>query len=171
MSAREQVEASSGRLRSALENGGRAVVTVRSRATGEHVTVAFSAKKRDPAGGWLSRATLEGRVGIGDADMLYVDDPTLPWPEGKVGSVDLSTGEWRDAQGADPARVWAAQKAFAWAAGSFDLEAQAEVFMSLECNFCGHRLTDPVSIERGIGPECFGRLTGSKSAARKEVIA
>lgn len=29
------------------------------------------------------------------------------------------------------------------------------------CGRCGLELTDPVSIERGIGPECFGKETGT----------
>lgn len=29
------------------------------------------------------------------------------------------------------------------------------------CGACGRELTDPVSVERGIGPECFGKATGT----------
>lgn len=32
------------------------------------------------------------------------------------------------------------------------------------CGRCSRELTDPVSIERGIGPECYGKVTGSKRA-------
>ena len=37
------------------------------------------------------------------------------------------------------------------------------VVESTLCGACGRKLTDPVSIERGIGPECFGKATGSKT--------
>lgn len=32
------------------------------------------------------------------------------------------------------------------------------------CGCCGRALTDPISIERGIGPDCYGRMTGSQHA-------
>lgn len=32
------------------------------------------------------------------------------------------------------------------------------------CGRCGRELTDPISIDRGIGPECYGRSTGSRHA-------
>lgn len=31
------------------------------------------------------------------------------------------------------------------------------------CSRCGRELTDPVSIGRGIGPECFGKATGTRT--------
>jgi len=159
--------ASSERLKAALELGGRAVVSVRSKKTGAHVTLCFVAKKKEADGrGYVSRATVEGRIGLGEASTVFVDDPTLEWPDGKVGAFHLDTGEWKPTKDADPARVWAAERAFAWARGSFDLGEKAEVFMELSCSFCGKPLTDPVSIERGVGPDCWGRHTGSKSAER-----
>lgn len=162
-----ETAATPDRLKAALENGGRAVVSVRSKKTGAHVSVCFVAKKKEADGrGFVSRATIEGRVGLKAADVIFVDDPTLPWPDGKIGAFYLDTGEWKPAKAADPARVWAASKTFAWAHGSFALDEQAEVFIELSCCYCGKPLTDPVSVERGIGPECYGRHTGSKSAER-----
>lgn len=159
--------ASAERLKSALETGGRALVTVRSKKTGQHVSLRLAAKKKRPGGrGYVSRGTSEGRVGTKEADAIFVDDPTLTWPEGKVGIFYLRTGEWRPTKKGDPARVWSAEKAIFWALSSFDLEAHAEIFIELRCSFCGHALRDPVSIERGIGPECYGRHTGSRSASR-----
>jgi hypothetical protein len=163
----EPAVATADRLKAALDNGGRAVVTIRSAKTGAHVTLAFVAKKKAEDGrGFVSRATIDGRVGLKQADVVFVDDPTLVWPDGKVGTFVLESGEWRPAKGADSNRVWAATKAFAWAHGSYALDEKAEVFMELSCSFCGKPLTDPVSIERGIGPDCWGRHTGSKSAKR-----
>lgn len=154
-------------VKRALEIGGRAVVTVRSRKTGKHVTVCFIAKKKEADGrGYVSRATIEGRVGIHEADAVFIDDPTMMWSDGKVATFLPKTGEWKPAKGVDPARLWAAEKVFAWARGGFALEEKAEVFIELTCCFCGKPLTDPVSVERGIGPDCYGRHTGSKSAAR-----
>lgn len=166
MAEREAV-ADAAAVKRALEIGGRATLSVRSRKSGDHVTVQFAAKKREEGGrGFVSRATIEGRVGIRDADVVFVDDPTLMWPDGKIATFLPSTGEWKPAKGVDPARLWAAQRVFAWARGAYDLEEKAEVFIELTCCFCGKPLTDPVSIERGIGPDCYGRHTGSRSASR-----
>lgn len=163
----ERRPATPDRLRAALEDGGRAVVSVRSKKTGEHVQIRLAAKKKNPDGrGYVSRGSIEGRVGTKEADVIFADDPTLEWPDNKVGSFDLRTGEWKDAKDADAARIWGAQKALFWALGRFPLDEQAEVFIERSCSYCGHPLRDPVSVERGIGPECYGRHTGSKSAAR-----
>lgn len=159
--------ATAERLKAALESGGRALITVRSKKTGTHVTLRLACKKKKPGGrGYVSRGSSEGRVGTKDADAIFADDPTLIWPEGKVGIFNLRTGEWRTDKKGDPSRIWAAEKALLWALGSYDLTAHAEVFIELRCSFCGHALRDPVSVERGIGPECWGRHTGSKSAPR-----
>jgi hypothetical protein len=163
----ERTEATPDRLREALEDGGRAVISVRSKKTGQHVPIRFAAKKKKPDGrGYLSRGTIKGRVGTKDADVIFADDPSLAWPDDKVGTFDLRTGEWRPTKDVDASRLWAAEKALAWALGRYSLDEKAEVFIELRCCFCGHPLTDPVSIERGIGPECYGRHTGSKSAKR-----
>jgi hypothetical protein len=39
------------------------------------------------------------------------------------------------------------------------------------CGRCMRTLTDPVSIDRGIGPECYGRETGSRHAALDAALA
>jgi hypothetical protein len=39
------------------------------------------------------------------------------------------------------------------------------------CGRCHLPLTDPVSIDRGIGPDCFGRDTGSQHVARERAAA
>lgn len=162
-----QEPADSTRVKKALEDGGRAMVTVRSKKTGEHVSLKLAAKKRKPGSRrFLSRGSSEGRVGIKEADAIFVDDPSLMYPEGKVGVFYLDTGEWRPVRKGDPARIWSAEKVLLWALGSYNLEKYAEVFIELRCSFCGHALRDPVSIERGIGPECYGRHTRSKSAPR-----
>jgi hypothetical protein len=152
-------------LKEALTEGGRAVCTVRSRVTGKHVTVRLSAKKR-AADGWVSRATVAGRVGIGDATAIFAEDTDLEYPENRIGSFYFKSGEWRAEEDADPARVWAAEKLLYWALSGFDLDEYAEIFLAAECVYCGRPLTDPESVERGIGPECFGRSTKSKAVPR-----
>jgi hypothetical protein len=62
--------------------------------------------------------------------------------------------------------VYAAEAAldYAWTGrlpqpknGSVDVKEASQ------CGYCGKKLTDPVSIERGIGPDCLGKTTGSKT--------
>lgn len=155
------VVASPARVKAALENGGRAVVTVRSHKTRKHVTVVFVARKRRESGGWVPRNTSAGRVGIGGADAIEARDPDLEYPNNYVGRFYLDTGEWRAGREADGARVYAAEKVIAYALAGQELSS--EVFLATECSYCGHQLKDPVSIERGVGPECYGKHTGSKA--------
>ena len=61
-------------------------------------------------------------------------------------------------------RAWTAEKVLSYARGGYDLAAVADVFLATKCAVCGKKLEDPTSIERGIGPECYGRQTGSKNA-------
>lgn len=149
------------RVRHALEHGGRAVVTVRSWKSGKHVTIVLVARKRRPEGsGWVPRNTSAGRVGIGEADAIEARDPELEYPDNYVGRFYLDTGEWRAGKDADGARVWTAERVIAYALAGQDL--QSEVFLASQCSYCGKQLTDPESIERGIGPECYGKHTKSK---------
>jgi hypothetical protein len=53
--------------------------------------------------------------------------------------------------------------------GESTFEERGETYSMLAadtCGRCNRELTDPVSIERGIGPECYGKSTGSKRAKR-----
>jgi hypothetical protein len=74
----------------------------------------------------------------------------------------------RDPRNEDRLLQYAAQCAlvYAWN-GSEALPTPAngtvEVVESDNCGMCGRVLSDPVSIERGIGPECFGRATGGRT--------
>jgi len=160
VSVREQV-------RDALTDGGRARVTVKSKETGRHLTVRLACKAKGPDGRYVSRARLEGRVGYGEADAVFADggDPVYA---GWVGTYYPRSGKWYPADEATTAPGswygWAAQAVIHWAMGDGNLEEQAEVSLESECSYCGRALTDPESIERGIGPECYGRHTKSKHA-------
>lgn len=39
-------------------------------------------------------------------------------------------------------------------------EGRKEIHMYSKCQKCGRKLTDPESIKRGYGPECWGRIPG-----------
>lgn len=157
-----------GKLQRALREGGRATVTVTSAKTGSHVTVTLLTRVRDGEK-WVSRARKDGRVGILDADVLEVRDTALEYPENYIGRLYCDTGEWRPGKGADRARVWTAERVIAAARSGQALAHDLKV--ASECSCCGRELTDPVSIDRGIGPECLGHVTGSKAAKREKVAA
>lgn len=164
LDGQNHVLASAERVREALEVGGRAALTIRSLRTGAHVKVTLVArKKRESGEGWVPRTHTAGRVGIGEATAIEARDPEREYPDNYVGRFYLDTGEWRAGRDADGARVWAAEKVIAYALAGAQL-ANSEVFLATQCAICGHKLDDPTSIERGIGPECYGRATGSRHA-------
>lgn len=83
-----------------------------------------------------------------------------------VNTVTAALIEARDERNADALLRYAAQAAlrFAWT-GTLPTPANGTVSVVEEsvCGVCGLELTDPVSIERGIGPTCFGKATGTKT--------
>lgn len=140
-------------------NAGNVVVTVKSKKTGEHITVKLASrfkndsgrgKKWQPAG--PDKAT-HIFASVRNADRAGWDD--------KIGTYYPNTGRFFEDHNTEAARVWAAAAALQWLCGNAD-ETHAEYFESNECGRCGRMLTDPVSIERGIGPECYGKMTGSQ---------
>jgi hypothetical protein len=161
----EQVEVTAERLRALLVDGGRATVSVRSHRTGDHVTLVLTARARDCAGRWVSRATRAGRVGMNDAACVEVRDPDLEYPDNYVGRW-YQDGGWRPGRTADRARSWAAEHVLTWATGGYDLAPFAEVFAATTCCVCGRKLRHPESVIDLIGPECKGRQTEGRQAAR-----
>lgn len=148
--------------------GGYALVTVRSKETGRHVTLKFTGRVKGEDGRWISRASNAGRVGLLDGDVVEVRDPDLEYEESYVGRRYRDSGEVRVPRGVDPARGWTARALFEFALGERpSLADQADVYLATQCCRCGRRLTDPVSVERGIGPECYGKETGSRVAERE----
>jgi hypothetical protein len=149
----------------ALEAGS-ALVTVRSHQTGKHVTVRITGRKKKADGsGWVSRATTAGRVGFGTgADCLEVKDVLREYPDDYVGRLytDKPGLDFKAGKDADPIRVWTAEKVLSYALDGLALKS--DVFLATKCGVCGKGLHDPESIERGIGPECFGKATDSKVA-------
>jgi len=133
---------------------GRITVTFRSTATGEHITLTAKARgKKEGSEKWVS-------VPLADALVVFIEVPNQEGWNDKVGKVTRRGGFVPDGS-ADPARVYCAHKLLDFVAGEA-MPAGLEVFEESRCGVCGRALTDPVSIERGIGPECYGRQTGSK---------
>jgi hypothetical protein len=149
---------------------GRLSATVKSKASGEHITVRFKCCKDNREG--------EGKnwpqVPFMDATHVFID---VPRPDGfgdKIGTFYPGSGKFYEDRNADPARVWAA-KAVAWWVCSGENGAvcahvleQATIQEEERCGVCGLELTDPESIARGIGPVCFGRLTESEHQVKNK---
>lgn len=139
---------------------GRALITVRSHQSGKHVTVLITGRKKKDGGGWVSRATKAGRVGLGTgADALQVSDILREFPDDYVGRLYTDSMTWKAGQSADPIRVWVAEKVLAYALDGLALAS--DVFLATTCTNCGKQLWDPESIEDQMGPECKGKVTDS----------
>lgn len=131
---------------------GSVTVTVTSKQTGKHLTVRIDCCRR---------GTRWERVPYALATHLFVNEE----PHGtRIATFYPRNGEWRAARGfIDPALTWAGTNALKAALG-LDASPKARYQESNQCGRCRRDLTDPVSIERGIGPECFAKTTGSRRA-------
>ncbi len=138
---------------------GRITVTFTSEATGEHITVTAKSRK-NVDGKWVGCPLAEAMVVF-----FSVPQAGGGWDD-KIGKATRGKG-FVPAPGADPARVFCAKKLIAFIGGA-DMPAGLTAQESECCGKCGRALTDPVSIDRGIGPECFGQLTGSKHETKKK---
>lgn len=128
-----------GRLKATITN-----------ADGTHLTVAFKNWKRGDR---------RRNVPIYEADRIYVQVPNQTGWGDKIGNVDLSTGLFRPEPSADPERITAALRILAAALGK---DVPERIQHPGTCMICGRELTDPESIDRGIGPDCYGSATGSE---------
>jgi hypothetical protein len=146
---------------------GRLTVTVTSARTGEHITISVACKVRTSEGWEKCR--------FDEASHVYFNVPSSSWAD-RVGTFYPRTGRFfRDGESdsnpegnADPARVWAALAVLRLACEGAQ-HPQASYAVADRCGRCGRALTDPVSIERGIGPECYGYETGSRHETRQWV--
>lgn len=148
---------------------GKLVATMRSKLTGEHITIRMNAKaKGDATGRWRT-------VPYAKAGHVFIDVPNQDgWPD-RIGTYypPHSSSRWAGSlyadRTADTARVWVARKLLDICVGQAPMESdEYEVLTSTYCMRCGKPLTDPISIEREFGPECYGKVTGSKHQAKQQ---
>lgn len=142
---------------------GRVKVTMTSPTTGDHITILFKCiadNRNRQYKGNVDKNWIE--CSYPDATHVFAEVPNASgeWND-KVGTYYPRTGKWFDADRADKSRVWAAQAVAHWLEHPGTPPAGARYQEASECGVCGKELTDPASIERGIGPVCLGRLTGS----------
>jgi hypothetical protein len=149
----------------------RVTVTAPRNKGGEHITIRFKALRdnRDGEGrNWL-------RVPLNEATHVFMEIPntTGEWAD-KVGVFYPRTGKFFSDDKADPERVTAAILAARWLnegdlrkekIGGYRLQEESH------CGVCGLRLTDPESIDLGIGPECNKRQTNSQHQVKQRKSA
>jgi hypothetical protein len=153
---------------SRMLSAGNVVVTVKSKSTGEHITVKLASRLKNDSG----RGKKWQPVGPDQASHIFASVRSADaagWDD-KIGTYYPRNGRFYEDDKADPARVWAASAVMQWLCGNAD-ETRAIYQESSECGRCGKKLTDPVSIERGIGPECWGKVTGSQHQVKDKTAS
>lgn len=137
-------------------DAGLLTATVTSKRTGHHLTVTIKCITKDEARGkWTITPFADAALRVaGEGDGGYGTERI-----GRVnaaGVLSVTT--------ASPSLAYAAQAVLTAAlTGVLDTDA-CTVVESNRCGKCGRDLTDPESIARGIGPECYRKITKSKSA-------
>jgi len=135
-------------------SAGRLTATVTSKKTGQHVTIQFKAKMR--AGEDWVNSNFES------ATHVFVNVLNQSSFGDKIGCYYPKSGTFYPADNADPARIFAFQQVVYYVEGK-PYHSEATVLEAENCGRCGHKdLTDPISIQRGIGPVCYRKETGSQ---------
>ena len=134
---------------------GRVTVTFVSGKTGQHITIRARCRKpgSDPSQSWEICPLAEARV-------INFDVPNSQGFPDKVARYSVGRGIVVE-RGADPARVYCAQQLLNFVTGKA-LPPSLTAMEESRCGRCGHELTDPESIARGIGPDCYGHVTSSQ---------
>lgn len=131
---------------------GRLTATFTSLKTGQHITIAAKCRTINEDDKWVASS-------LADSKVVFFEVPNESGFGDKVGKLTRGKG-FVPAPGSDGARVYCARMLLHWLQGN-DLPEGLTVVEEERCGKCGRALTDPVSIERGIGPECYGAATGS----------
>ncbi len=132
---------------SVMVAAGRAQFSVTSTATRRTLYLHLKA--------WRPRA--DGPVTLDEATKVYVTERGYGTP-----AVATLNAPFDAATPADSSsHVWALQQVCRRVSG---LPTHAGITIVSEdlCGLCGRRLVDPVSVLRGLGPECAGKPTGTR---------
>lgn len=144
-----------------------------SRNTRAKIVLTTDLKDGDGGSRYHQTFTVKRWNTSGGSEMLSVTSGK--WMDGvppiTVLTLNVSEGRMmapRDRRGDDRLLIYAAEAALSYAwLGDAGLptpkNGSVTVIEEDICSCCGRALTDPVSIERGIGPECYGKITGTKT--------
>lgn len=135
---------------------GALTVTVTSKASMRHLTLRFRCRKKSESGKWIT-------VPFDQATHLFVED--YDWE--MIATVYPNTGILRFAPKTTEAARWCVIAVLRLVNGDYSVEREAEFEPDDICIRCGRPLTDPESIERGFGPECFGMATSSSAVSTR----
>lgn len=124
---------------------GKATVTLKSEATGDHLTYQVR-KWKKAKNGTLHFVSV--RTGNDFANVGVIRDGHS-FSRGNKADVDF-----------DDKRVKAFRYAFTHLCDAKQLPPKCEVWHEGQCGRCGRPLTDPESIARGIGPDCLAKMGG-----------
>ena len=129
---------------------GALTVTVSSKKTMRHITLRFRCRRKSASGKWIT-------VPFAEASHVFVED--YDWET--IGTLYPNSGVLFFAPKTNEAARWCVVAVLRLVNGDRSVERQAEFAPEDICIRCGKPLTDPQSIERGYGPECFGMATQS----------
>lgn len=142
---------------------GRLTVTGKSRRSGKHITLTFAAKRRrkpeDKAGARTRPSSWDA------ADLVFVRET---YSERQIATIFLDSNTAVFKPTANAAHRFLIEHTLREAAG-WDVSPELELSSADRCGRCSLPLTDPISLERGIGPDCYGKITGSKHASDADV--
>jgi hypothetical protein len=158
---------------------GRLILTATSKVTGEHITLRIHGKNREIQSRYCN---------LEDAKIVAIDAGRLVKARNKKGDEvekyergtgvawlfanDLRTadGSWaieiRPNTDREPARLWLACQVINWMTGRAPLSDKMDIILSDNCARCGRVISDPESKVRGVGPECWGKVTSSQHTRR-----
>ena len=128
--------------------GGNAIVTLTSEKTGKHFTFKIKEKKEE---GLAGRNLSFVRVLAGPDNTSFDESLHI----GFIPSIGCKLIAGKKGKPDAPSF-----KALAWVLNHLEagvFPANCKIQHEGRCSMCSRRLTDPVSIERGVGPECFSK--------------
>ncbi len=131
--------------------------------TGTHITLTAKCRAPKESGtGWETSS-------IDRAKVIFIEVPNDSGYGDKVAKVTQSKGLVAQ-PGADKARVWCAEQLLNIVAGR-PTAPSLQILIEDTCGKCGRALTDPISIERGLGPDCANMPTGSVHQTKGNVLS
>jgi hypothetical protein len=132
---------------------------------GRHVTVTIRTRARSGRG--YTNAALGDD---GSRTSIKILGSTVGWIN-RHGDQYRLTLRTRRQEYRDAVRAVLAYAAGVPITGNVDHATVYRVQEAARCGRCFRTLTDPVSIDRGVGPECYGRDTGSEHVPSVEAVA